>query len=98
MFKEVINDIVGIKNTDSIPEVLDKLLPYRNDFKYNLECIDNYIEECRKVYNNKIITFGKYEGNTLQWIINNDIDYIYWLIDNNVMNLDIKYMGIPKKK
>jgi len=37
---------------------------------------------------NTKIRFGKYEGNNIQWIIDNDENYLYWLLENHLITIN----------
>lgn len=64
-----------------------------------IDNLQNLIDDFRKKSNSRVFPFGKYKGKTIQWVITNDIDYIYWFVKNvsghPEFNLDYIEMGIP---
>lgn len=59
--------------------------------KINKEKISKTKERLRKLNNkvdlNYVFTFGKHKGNSLSYVIRNDLMYMSWLINNKVLNL-----------
>jgi uncharacterized protein (DUF3820 family) len=47
-----------------------------------------------KVGFNHVITFGKYKGKSITEILDVNHNYIIWLSDNNVLNIDDKVLGM----
>lgn len=39
-----------------------------------------------------VLTFGKHKGKTVDWITDNDLSYIIWLIDNDVVRFPIEIL------
>jgi ribosomal protein S27E len=55
-----------------------------------------YLNHRKKVGFNLLSTikFGKYKGQTIQWIINNDLNYFRWLKDKIVLHPELdKYIN-----
>ena len=34
-----------------------------------------------------VLTFGKYKGKALWWVLMNDCGYLVWLVDNDVLSV-----------
>jgi uncharacterized protein (DUF3820 family) len=47
-----------------------------------------------KVGFNHVMTFGKYKGRSIAEILDVNYNYIIWLSDNNVLNIDDKVLGM----
>ena len=44
------------------------------------------------------LSFGKYKGKTVEWILKNDPQYIRWIFDNKIQNIEFDpKIKIPEK-
>ncbi|MBN2410062.1 3'-5' exonuclease [candidate division KSB1 bacterium] len=71
-----------------LPKNVDKL----GSFSTTLD--DRWVTSDRKFYwrhSEAVISFGKHKGKTIQWIVENDIDYLKWM-ENGVFADDTKEM------
>ena len=51
-----------------------------------------------KVVLNSAFCFGKYNGKTILWLIENDIKYITWALDEGVIKWDYERRPIGAKE
>jgi hypothetical protein len=85
----------------SLPDTAEYWNDIKSHFKNKRIFIDkdfekkevSYAKKQAKKYGFKfdsIINFGKYKGNTLEWIKNNDYGYYTWLITKIVLHPEVK--------
>ena len=65
--------------------------------------IDALIEErkktIKKLFPDDVITFGKYKGQTIRYIFDNDKNYLRWLIENTTdFIIDLSSLVKPKEE
>lgn len=46
-----------------------------------------------KLKNDHVMTFGKYKGMTLEDIADENPSYIIWLVDNNILDINVKLVS-----
>lgn len=84
-----VNKALNISEDAYITTVLTQCLKYIN--KENKTSPDAYPDLQIP------LTFGKYKGKTLDYLIENDIYYVYWIVKDNVMELSNESRGKIKK-
>lgn len=45
-----------------------------------------------------VLTFGKYKGRSLGWVLGNDPSYIIWLVDNDALSVADELVEEAKSK